>query len=170
MSLPPILYRRTGGTLTPLPRFGNEFASQFEDGKLYRLAEVEERSLRSHNHFFASVAEAWKNLPEEYAQEFPTPEHLRKWVLIKTGWYDQESIVLDTKGDALVVAGYARRDVFAVVTVEDRTVTVYRAKSQSKRNMGAANFQRSKQDVLDFLDDLLNVERGQTAAHAGEAA
>lgn len=36
--------------------------------------------------------------------------------------------------------------------------------------MGAKDFQQSKQDVLDFVDDLLGVRRGATAANARAAA
>ena len=165
-----ITYRCTGLALVPLGRFDNAFKAAFEAGEFYRMAEIEDRSMRSHNHFFAAVHNAWLNLPEHCAHKYPTSEHLRKWALIETGWHDNEAIVLKTHDDALILASYARRDEFAVAIVDDRVVSIYRAKSQNKKSMGGKNFQRSKQDVLEFLDDLIGVKRGTVAAEAGQAA
>lgn len=167
----PIIYRWHQGRMEPLQRFHNLCASQFVEGEHYRLSEIEERSLRSHQHYFAAISTAWQNLPEEYAQEFASPEALRKWALIKTGYCNRDSIALDSHDDALKVAAWARRqDEFAVVSVSGSTVTRYTAKSQSYRAMPKGEFQASKQAVLDFLDDILSVERGQVHENAGQAA
>lgn len=171
MTATPILYRCKDGAMWPFKRFHNEFHEQFEDGRNYRLAPVEERSMRSHSHFFASLHEAWQNLPEIYAQEFPTDEHLRKYALIHCGWADKESYALDSKDDALKFAAFARRkDDYAVVTVYGSVVTIYTAKSQSKRAMGTKDFQASKEAVLDYAWSLCGIASEQGNAEAGASA
>ena len=49
-------------------------------------------------------------------------------------------------------------DVYAIVRQRGPVVTVYTAVSQSKRAMGAAMFQQSKSDLMDFVGDLLGVD------------
>ncbi len=165
-----IIYKSEGGALVPLNRFEDIFNAEFEVGKLFRMEEVESRDMVSHQHYFATIREHWTNLPERYEPDHPTPTHLRKWALIETGWYDKEAIVMKSPDSAAAVASYARRDEFALVIVDDRVVNIYRAKSQKTKHMNAKNFQRSKWDVLNFLDDLIGVNRGETAANAGQSA
>lgn len=144
---------------------------QYVVGEVYRLAPHEERSHRSHAHYFASVTEVWRNLPEHMTDRFPTADHLRKWALIRTGHCNSESIVLPTKKAAQEVAAFTRRrEEFAVVTVVDFTVTVYTAMSQSYRAMGKKRFQQSKDDVLDLLSTVIGVETAQLQANTGAAA
>ncbi|MCZ4089302.1 hypothetical protein [Sinorhizobium psoraleae] len=57
-------------------------------------------------------------------------------------------------------------DAFSVVDVKEATVT-FVAKSQSMRAMGKEEFSASKSAVLDFLDDLIGVERGTAQRNAG---
>lgn len=119
----------------------------------------EHRSKVSHDHFFASVAEAYKNLPEDIAADFASEDHLRKWALIKAGFRDERSIVASSRAEALRLAAFVRPfDEFAVVVVREAVVTVYQAKSQSLRAMGKAEFQRSKDAVFDVLAKLIGTD------------
>ena len=170
-NITPVIFEWLDGKMVPLSRFRNVCSRQFAEGQQYSLGEVEERSYKSHGHYFACVAEAWKNLPEIYAQEFVTSEHLRKHALIKTRWFNLESMVLGRKADALKVVAFARKhDEYAIVAIDKNTVRVYTAMSQSIQAMGREDFQQSKSDVLDFLDDMLNIERGSLSANAGMSA
>jgi hypothetical protein len=54
-------------------------------GEIITVEEVKERSAKSHRHYFAVINEAWQNLPEDLADEFPNAEALRKRALIKNG-------------------------------------------------------------------------------------
>lgn len=170
----PITYYCTGEALVPLRRFDNRFKSEFEKGKRYQMEEIEQRSGKSHRHFFASVAEAWSNLPEEYAQEFASPEHLRKYALIKTGWHDVAYFPFASKEEAMRYVTYHRaRDEFAIVTINDNVVTIYTAKSQKSRGkdrMSNEDFQASKNDVLDYVWNLCGVDRETGERETGQAA
>ena len=64
------------GRMAPMPRFKRMCDQQFVVGEEYPLQILEARSRRAHNHFFASVHEAWKNLPEDVATDMPSPNIL----------------------------------------------------------------------------------------------
>ena len=144
---------------------------QYVVGERYRLAVEEERSASSHRHYFAAVAEGWKNLPDEYAERFPTSEHLRKWALIKAGYRDERTIVCSTKAEAQRVAAFMKPlDEYAVIVAREALVVCWTAKSQSVKAMGKKAFQESKQAVLDVLDDMLGTARGTISDNAARAA
>lgn len=146
------------GEFRALPRFASRCDKEFVIGQSYLLEAREERSQVSHNHFFASVAEAWKNLPEHYGERFATPDHLRKYCLIKRGWHDQRSVVCASKAEAQRLAAFIKPiDEFAVVVASEAVVTVYTAKSQSMKAMGKKDFQRSKDDVLSEVAAMIGV-------------
>jgi hypothetical protein len=153
-------FRWAGDAMIPLrPKMADAL---FVIGETYTLVEHLERSHASHNHFFASVAEGWKNLPESVGERFPTPDALRKWALIKAGYRDERSIVCASKAEATRVAAFIKpMDDFAVVVASEAVVIVYTAKSQSMKAMGKEAFQASKQSVLDIIGDLIGVAPAQ---------
>lgn len=167
MQTAPILLQYDGdGIFIPCSQFHARSADKhYVVGERYRMVEQHERSDVSHNHYFASIKNGFDNLPDDLHEDFPTTEHLRKKALIRKGYCDERSIVCASKAEALRLASFIRpMDDYAVVTARESVVRVWTAKSQSKKAMGAAEFQQSKQDVLDFIDDLLGVDRGSTAA------
>jgi hypothetical protein len=155
-------YRWTGDSFEILPRHAKLADEAFVIGEVYTLEEVKGRSQVSHNHYFASIHSAWLNLPELIAERFPTETHLRKYALIRTGYHDQRSIVSATKAEAQRIAAFTKpMDEFAVVVVSECTVTVYTAKSQSRKAMGGKVFQESKQAVMDFTSGMIGVTTEQ---------
>ena len=92
MTTAPILYSWNGEAMIPHRRFQAECDRTFVVGENYRLAIHEDRSTASHNHEFAFVAEAWAQLPEHLAEQFRTPEHLRKRALISAGYFNQQEV------------------------------------------------------------------------------
>lgn len=167
----PILFAWTGDSFVPASAFWAKKAdAQYVIGQRYELIEHKERSSNSHRHFFASVHEAWQNLSEAYAEQFPTSEHLRKYALIKSGFHDSHSMTCTSKSEALRLAAFIRpTDEFAVVTVSGATVTRYVAKSQSMRAMGKEEFQRSKTAVLDLIASMIGTTTAELQKHS-EAA
>lgn len=156
----PLLLRYDGDGAFKAP--GDYWASkadaEFVAGQTYRLVEHQERSSATHNHYFASIADAWASIPDELLAEYPSAEHLRKKMLIKCGYADERSIVCASKAEAQRVAAFVRpMDGFAVVIVRDAVVRVYTAQSQSYRAMGKAVFAASKEAVLNAIANLLGV-------------
>jgi len=160
-----------GEAMRPLGRFAKTADREFVVGQVYRMAEIEERSAKTHAHYFACLHDAWLNLPEDDQERWPTEDHLRKFALIKCGYADERSIVCASKAEAQRVAAFIQPiDGFALVTVSECVVRVFTAQSQSMRSMGRDAFQKSKQAVLDYVAGLIGTSAAALTKNAGQAA
>lgn len=168
-AIPPMAFNWDGEAMRPLaPKLADK---HYVVGENYRLVPHEDRSVNSHNHFFASIADAWQNLPEHLAEQFQSSEHLRKYALIKAGFRDERSIVAASKAEALRLSAFIKpMDEYAIVTVSECVVTVYTAKSQSTRAMGRAAFQDSKEKVLQIVADMVGVRPAELERNAETVA
>lgn len=157
-----------GDAMTPADQRSRQLADQhLVVGESYRLTPHENRTGRSHNHFFACVHEAWQTMPDDMLDRFPSSEHLRKYALIKSGHCDMRTLVAASKAEAQRIAAFmAPMDGFALVVASEATVTIYTAKSMSKRAMGAKGFQNAKDDVFRVIGELI----GADPAELGRAA
>ena len=143
----------------------------FVVGESYWLTEHEERSDKSHDHYFVALQTAWDNLPEEWAERFPTVEHLRKYALIRTGYRTEETFICKDAAEARRWAVSLRKiDDFAVYHLEGNVLTRWVAKSQDKRTMKGSEFQESKNKVFDYLCQHLGIDPEALKANAGKAA
>ncbi|WP_188260825.1 hypothetical protein [Azospirillum tabaci] len=167
----PIPFRWEGDCFTPMPGFGKRCDELFVVGQAYRLVEQEDRSAASHRHYFACINTAWENLPERLSADFPTPDHLRRFALIRAGYADSRTLVASSKAEAVRLAAFVKpMDSYAVVVVTDATVTVWTARSQSAKAMGKKDFQESKDAVLDVIAGLIGTDPATLSAQAGQAA
>lgn len=154
----PVIVSWDGEAFVPHRRFQRACDADYVIGQPYQMVVQEERSARSHRHFFASINEAWMNLDDDLAERFPTSESLRKFALIKTGFANSRQIVASSKAEAQRLAAFIRPcDEYALVVVKDAVVTIYTAQSQSLRAMGKDEFKRSKDCVLDYVSNLIGV-------------
>jgi hypothetical protein len=152
----PVTYIWTGDAMVPLPRFKRQCDEQFVVHEEYPLTILEARSRASHSHYFACVHEGWANLPENIAHRFPTAEHLRKTVLVKLGYATVRTFACENLDHAMQLAAIIRSvDTYAVITVKESVVQVFDAKSQSAAEMGREEFQKSKDEVLQYIADLI---------------
>lgn len=166
-----IAYRWTGEAMKPVPYFADEAKRAFKIGEMYRLSEINERSTNTHNHYFACLTEAWRNLPEEIADRFPKVDHLRAYALIRTGYCNSASLVAGSPEEAKQIAAFMRPlDEFSVIDVKDCVVTRYTAKSQSYQAMDKQEFKASKDHVLEFVATLANTTPAELAINARVAA
>lgn len=166
----PITFEWTGEAMKPLPRFVRQ-CQAFAVGQTYPMVVQEERSSHSHRHFFACVRDAWLNLPEDIAVDFPSAEHLRKWALVKSGHSYERSVVCASEQEARRIASFVGPlDEYAIVSVRENIVQVFTAKSQSTKAMSKQEFYESKNAVLDVLANLIGVDPAQLSAQGGQAA
>lgn len=134
-------------------------AITLEAGSVHGWQMAEHRSPETHKHYFAIIKDAWANLPEAIAGEFPSPEHLRKWALVRAGYADITKMTLPTNADAVNAAGLmTKMDHFAVVEISGRVVTVGRAHSQNTRAMGKQAFAESKEAVFNIISALIGAD------------
>lgn len=160
-ALPVLMKATDDGALIPCGPFHADRAmKQFKPGHRYPMLPMEGRSDKSHNHQFAWLKEAWQSLPEQYASEpwAQSPEHLRKFALIRKGFCDTMTVAVGSNAAAIRTAAAMRRlDEYAVVSVEGSTVHVFTPQSQSRRAMGKERFQASKDAILDYIAGLIGV-------------
>lgn len=167
----PMLFRWDGLAMLLHRRHHNEAAQHYVIGQSYRLVELEERSEVSHNHEFGWLKEAWLSLPESIANDYPSPEHLRKRALIATGWCTVTDYPCGSRAEAIRWAANIRReaDEYTIVQIERTVVRVFKAKSQSRRSMDKGDFQASKTAIIEWVAKLLDVTPA-TLAKQTEAA
>lgn len=160
-----------GESFRPLGRSAIEADKYFVVGYRYNIEEIKQRSTASHNHEFAWLHTAWQQLPEAISDQFPTSEHLRKSALIDAGFYNETVLDVGTNAAALRVAAQMRNDDdFARVVVRGPIVVRRTAKSQSKRAMGNADFQKSKAAIMEIICALIGVTPESLQQNAGMAA
>lgn len=162
MSETPILCTWQGDSFTPASaRWQKEADKLFTIGERYLISTAEERSATSHRHYFAAINEAWMNLPESLAEEYPNAEKLRKHALIKAGYADSQTFACSSRAEALRLQTWLRPiDEFSIIRCAGATVTRYTAQSQSMKAMGKERFQQSKEAVLEVIAGMI----GTTAA------
>jgi len=166
----PLIWR-DGVFIPATQRQGLRCKEQFEEGKKYLLVEQRDRSIGSHNHYFAALNEAWMNLPEGIEDEFPTFEKFRATGLIATGFYDERQLICATPEEARRIAAFMRRpEDLSIVSVNGCAVVERTAKSQSWRAMDKVEFRKSKETVLAWTADLCGVEIATLTSNAGQAA
>ena len=170
-----VMYRWTRGSWVPWRRFTEDCDAEFAEGEDRWLEAIADRSPQSHKHYFACIAEAWANLPERLGARFRTPEALRKWCLIETGWYTApEPVTMVNQEEALRHAlDLSRRhpdDRIYVDSEDPRRLIWKTAKSQNYRAMRKADFQASKDAVLQKLGELIGVPVEELERNAGRAA
>lgn len=138
-------------------------------GRTYSFRD-DERSRESHNQFFDVVAFAFDTLPEGHA--FTNPEHLRKWALVRRGYYTATPVLLPTEEEAErtahIIEMLMPADDYIEFVVNGPLLTIVKPLSQSVKAMGGKKFQQSKQDVLAYianymldvpLDDLMQMSK-----------
>jgi hypothetical protein len=170
--VPPIMFSWEGDCFRPASGVMQKRCDQhYVIGERYALVPHEARSQNSHRHLFAIINEAWQNLPERYALDFPSSEHLRKRLLIQAGLFNEVKSAWPTDAVAARVAKEIRAtDEFSLVMADGRIVTRYEAKSMSMRNMDRKAFQEAKTKILEILDEMLGTRPGELESNAGKAA
>ena len=170
----PVLMKWHGDCFAPNGKHWADLCDrQFVVGENYLIEEHRERSGKSHRHYFACVFHAWSNLPETMAESPASwsPEHLRKYALIKAGYCDTQTYPCNSAAEAQRWAGRIRPlDDYAIVVVKGTVVVRYTAKSQSVKAMGSATFEESKKKVLAYLADLIGVDIAELSSTSQQAA
>lgn len=139
-----------------VPTLTNRAKEEFVIDELYHLEASDHSSDKSRGYYFARVEDLHDNLPPQYEERFPSPEHLRKYALVHCGYRDEEFIVTDSNEHAIAAAAILRRrDAFAVMKVEGNVLRIWTAKSQRRMHMKREEFEASKTAVLDWIEQTL---------------
>lgn len=134
----------------------------YGQGEIITVEEVQERSAKSHRHYFAVINEAWQNLPEGLADEFPNAESLRKRALIKTGYATLTELLCANNAEAVkACAAFTAADPYSFCEISGRAVRIWRAESQSVKAMGGKKFAESKERVFNWISKLIGADIAQ---------
>jgi hypothetical protein len=167
----PLVTRYAGdGVFEALGRSKRDADAEYVVGAIYKLQTVEERSEASHRFYFAAINEAWANMPEPHAWQYPNAESLRKQALIRTGYATQRQYVANSRKEAERVAAFVKHDIYELVQIDGNIVTVWSAESQSYRAMGKKRFRESMDAVLGYVAGLIGVTADELCGNAGKAA
>lgn len=165
--------------MVPAPRYRKIADRQFHIGEEYPLVILEARSRASHNHFFAALSEGFDNLPESYRAEhkWASADDMRQDLLMTAGFSSEKVFEAANETHAIRLATHFRDDTgFCRITfgLDERgkltRVRVRRAKSQDHSSMDKQTFEASKKAVLDLLEGIIGLTRGDLMKHAGRSA
>jgi hypothetical protein len=160
-----------GDAFVPTRPYKARCDQEYVVGEIYDVDPMLPRSMASHRHFFARIAELWQNLPEGLDLEYPSAEHLRKRMLINVGWCDSRDFVTASNRGALELASYLQgMDEYSVVEVVGQVVRLWTAKSQSVRKQDRKAFQETKQRVLDEIEAMIGLDTDANADVAQDHA
>lgn len=156
----PVVCTWEGDAFRPLPGRALDAARErYTFGERVALVPYDQRSRLSHDHFMVTVRAGWQNWPEDYPVAIANEDQLRKHALIRTGYYDESACAFASPEDAASYIAMMTRAVdYAEFSTLDTVVVVRIAKTQKKKLMGAQAFQKSKEDVLDFLSAAVGVD------------
>ena len=156
----PVTFTWANGMMTPNARFVALCGRQFDEGEEYVLEVLERGSSKSRGHFFASINEAWHNLPDDVAKRFPTSEHLRKWAMIQCGYAHETALPCPSADMAARVAAFTRQaDAYCVIRIDPESHVVHRFSAMSIRKMKREIFQKMKTEVLDLVSSMIQTRR-----------
>ncbi|MDO8534235.1 MAG: hypothetical protein Q7S17_05780 [Xanthobacteraceae bacterium] len=170
-----------------VPRFARVADAQFADGEEYVLEVHEQRSSKEHNHMFAAIKNAFDHIDDpETLAVLSTPNKLRQWSLIVSGWCDVTLFGPLSKRAAIKSAqtaavNFRNKDDYVEISVrqahdEDTgeingwAVVIKTAKSQSRASMDKEDFRKSKTDVLEVLSGHIEVKRRDLERSAKDTA
>lgn len=161
MAFGPILTRWDGEVFWPAKRHMPTLDKELVVDDVYTIAEVEGRDERRHKAFFARINDRFKSLPESWGDFFKSPDDLRMWALIHTGFCHQDTFTLQDAEEAQRFALYIKKadKNFRIVDVRGNVVTVYVPESQRvlRNGIGMDNerFLHSIRKVDQYLEMMI---------------
>ena len=187
MTFRAVLFAWDGQSMKPAPRFMALAMRQYVIGEEYPLEVVEERSSKDHRHYFAAIKNAFDHIDDaETLAVLNTPNKLRQFCLIMTGWNDTTifgplSKRAAIKSAQMAAINFRSKDDYVEISVrqchDEETgeingwaVVIKTAKSQSRASMDKEDFRKSKIDVLEVLSGHIEVKRRDLERSAKDSA
>jgi hypothetical protein len=149
--------------MVPAPKYKRIAEKQYAENASYVLSEVEERNMRFHDLYFATLHEYFVNIPEKIQARWTSEKHFRQFCLCETGHYHEKEFDLQTADQAKRFAKFCRREEadYMQISVHDKKVIARWAKSQAVKAMGAEEFKASVDAVLDLAAQFVGVAPGK---------
>lgn len=166
----PALWQWDGEALHPLPRFQAQCDRELVVGARYLMEPIDEVQSARDRAYFAAIREAWSNLPEGLAEQFPSPNDFRRHLLVACGFCTTKRLRFASAQAAMealpVFAGLA-----ALVEVQGAVVVVKTPMSQKLRGgMEKADRLRSYQETQDLAAAMIGVSAEDVERNVEQAA
>jgi hypothetical protein len=166
----PVAVTWTGEHFVPLPRFKRLCDDQFHVGEEIAIIRSEERNMSQHRGYFAQLNEAFKNLAEEYANGYPSPEHLRADALVKSGYCTETDYIMDSPQEARKLGINLRRmNPYSIIRIRGNIVKHFEPESQSVPAMSKEKFEASCKAVLDIVSSMARTTPAELKENAGRS-
>lgn len=163
----PIYCTWDGEAFRPLKRHAKACDAAFVVGTAYIVEAQLPRNMMQHKAYFANIAAVWRSLPEDVAEQFPSPDSLRKHALCRTGYCTESKQVFTTPRDAILAAAFAAAaSDFSIVEVSGNVVRIWKPESQTVKAMASDRFKQSIRDVEVYIAGLVGATREQLAIGA----
>jgi hypothetical protein len=167
----PIAVVWTGQHFIPLPRFKRMCDEQFAVNEEYAIIRSEERNMTRHRGYFAAIKDAFNNLAEEYADGYPSSEHLRGDALIEAGYCTMVQFECKNHAAAIKLGRELRKDrPVSRIRIHDDIVVVKDPLSQSVASMGKEEFNVSCKAVLEIVASMARTTAAELKKNAGRSA
>ena len=145
---------------------GVEWVEKSYYDAIYAELQLEQRSVESHNRYFAHINDLFENLPAQHANApyAASAKAFRKHGLIAGGYCDVETLVMPDHETALSTAPFvsslARKAYgYAVTTVQNELIICRTPHSQSFKAMKKDKFHASVRACEEWAERLLGVQQ-----------
>ena len=102
--------------------------------------------------FFAMLRDVHGNFNDDLRRRFPSSETLRKHGLIAVGHCDVMTVLAGSKAAAPgIAAALTSKDRYCVIDIRGEVLTVYTARSMSRRGLLKTHFHDVSQKVFDWV-------------------
>lgn len=119
--------------------------------------------------FFAALRDAYASLRDEHRERWPNAEVLRKHALIAIGYCDVMTLACGSKAAApQIAAAFHAKDHYCIATVRGDVVTVYTARSMSRRVLLKRDFINVAERVFAWVHEQTGIDPG--LSHEGRNA
>lgn len=160
-------YYREGAFVPLNPEETNRL---FYEGELVFLKPDRKRYWPRHQWFMALIRDAWVSLPDEKREKYPSPDILRKRLLIASGFSIVRSFVCKTNEDAAKYAEFIAPslDFYTVISIQDNILVLLTAQSQAIDAMDENTFKESCQAVIEELSKMTGSSIEDIRKHAAD--
>lgn len=124
-----------------------------------------------HRGYFAALKDAWMNLPEGEQERYPSPEHLRAWALVETGFCTETNYVMDDeKGARRLAADLRRMSPYSIIRLSGNVVRLFEPESQAVASANKERFGMQTRAVLDLVASMARTTPAELKKNAGRSA
>src|SRR5580700_9705319 len=120
-----------GSNPVPLRRYAKMLDDSLVIGERYLTTFEPLSSAKTRSHYFATIGDIFASWPEAHPRQFVTPDHLRRWALIRCGFRGERQFAAASAAEARRLATFLHQgDEYAEIAVNGNVIVEWKALSQ----------------------------------------